>query len=88
MKLESLQSEKFKTITADQMLLVKGGGDTPGGSEVIGQYNINVPCETGNGGSSVNYNHVTMTKIRVWSSDSISANGVKCYWGEGYGWVN
>jgi hypothetical protein len=84
MKFESVKEAKFAPLTKEQMLLVKGGEETGADSEELGTYTFQVPCE--GSGTGTDYQSVTMTKIRSWTSDSI-VDGRACYWGEGYGWV-
>lgn len=84
MKLESLSESKFKPLTSNQMLSVKGGEDTGGGSNVVWRGEVQVPCQGQSGG--VEYTTVVMTKMHYWTSDSRGEGGT-CLWGEGYGWV-
>lgn len=73
MKLESIKSEKFKVMNNDQMVLVKGGGTTPGGREQAG-----IPITYSNSNGTW-----TETRYRSWTSDSL-VDGVMCYYGTGY----
>ncbi|WP_118976571.1 hypothetical protein [Taibaiella koreensis] len=85
MEFETMGCKKFSQLSHDEMILVKGGGDTGGGSSVIGVWTVQVPCASQNGG--VEYRTEQRTKIRTWTSDAIAADGGACYWGEGFGWI-
>lgn len=88
MKFENLSETKFAPLSTNEKLTIRGGaegdGDTEGGSKVIWEGMVQVPCEGQSGG--VNYNTVYMKKVHIWSSDAI-IDGRTCLWGEGYGWV-
>lgn len=70
--MESLKAEKFKLLTKEQQLIIKGGIVTPGKSEVL-YYNFKV----------VNGVRYQQAVIRSYSSDDIDGRD-ECYTGLEY----
>lgn len=68
MKLESINSPKFPTLSNEHKLIVKGGGATGAGGEARGipTYDQSLRCY--------------IIPVRIWSSDSFK-DGVWCYTG-------